>query len=59
MMLDLLSEKRLGEQGLFRPDTVSALVREHLDGTENHSHKLWALMVFEQWFDLYVRDGHA
>jgi asparagine synthase (glutamine-hydrolysing) len=53
MMLDLLSEKRIREQGLFRPAFVSRLVREHLEGTENHSHKLWALMVFEQWFDLY------
>jgi asparagine synthase (glutamine-hydrolysing) len=53
MMLDLLSEKRIREQGLFQPSTVSGLVREHLEGTENHSHKLWALMVFEQWFELY------
>ncbi len=53
MMLDLLSEKRIGEQGLFQPAFVSRLVREHLEGTENHSHKLWALMVFEQWFEIY------
>ena len=53
MMLDLLSEKRIREQGFFRPDTISRLVREHLEGAENHSHQLWALMVFEQWFDLY------
>ena len=53
MMLDLLSEKRIREQGLFQPAFVSRLVREHLEGTENHSHKLWALMVFEQWLELY------
>ena len=53
MMLDLLSEKRIREQGLFRPAFVSRLVREHLEGTENHSHKLWALMVFEQWYEIY------
>jgi asparagine synthase (glutamine-hydrolysing) len=53
MMLDLLAEKRIREQGVFRPSFVSRLVREHLEGTENHSHKLWALMVYEQWFEIY------
>jgi asparagine synthase (glutamine-hydrolysing) len=53
MMTDLLSEKRIREQGLFQPSFVSRLVREHLDGKENHSHKLWALMVFEQWHEIY------
>jgi asparagine synthase (glutamine-hydrolysing) len=53
MMIDLLSEKRIREQGLFQPAFVSRLVREHLEGTENHSHKLWALMVFEQWYEMY------
>lgn len=53
MMLDLLSESRLRNQGFFRPETVSRLVDEHLRCRANHSHKLWALMVFEQWFDLY------
>jgi asparagine synthase (glutamine-hydrolysing) len=53
MLLDLLSEKRIREQGLFDPATVARLVREHLDGVENHSHVLWALMVFELWNDLY------
>jgi len=53
MMLDLLSERRIREQGLFQPAFVSRLVREHIEGTENHSHKLWALMVFEQWHEIY------
>jgi asparagine synthase (glutamine-hydrolysing) len=59
MMQDLLSEDRIRRQGLFRPEFVSALVKEHMDGAENHSHKLWALMVFEQWFDLYSGEPHA
>jgi asparagine synthase (glutamine-hydrolysing) len=51
MMLDLLSAERLERQGFFRPDFVARRVREHLEGRENHSHLLWALMVFEQWLD--------
>lgn len=53
MMLDLLSEERLRDQGLFRPSTVQKWIAEHLDGRHNHSHKLWALMVFQQWMDIY------
>ena len=53
MMLDLLSENRIRQQGFFNSNYISRLVDEHLKGKENHSHKLWALMVFEQWLDLY------
>lgn len=53
MMLGLLDEGRIRQQGFFDPGYVAQLVEEHLDGRENHSHKLWALMVFEQWYDLY------
>jgi asparagine synthase (glutamine-hydrolysing) len=53
MMLDLLSEQKLSQQGLFRPATVKRWIDEHLEGRENHSHKLWALMVFQQWMELY------
>ena len=54
MMLDLLHEDRLQQQGLFQPAMVSRLMDEHIRGIQNHSHKLWALMVFQQWYDLYA-----
>ncbi len=53
MMTALLDKKRIAKQGFFDPDYVSKLVDEHLRGMENHSHKLWALMVFELWYELY------
>lgn len=53
MMLDLLHPDRIKSQGFFNPEMINRLVDEHLKGVENHSHKLWALMVFEQWYDLY------
>lgn len=51
MMLDLLDENRIRQQGIFDADFLQTLVKSHLDGVDNHSHKLWALMVFQQWFD--------
>jgi asparagine synthase (glutamine-hydrolysing) len=49
LMEDLLDEKRVAEQGIFRADRIRALRREHLDGRRNHAHLLWSLMVFHGW----------
>jgi asparagine synthase (glutamine-hydrolysing) len=56
MMTDLLAESRLRREGFFNTAWVSRLVDEHLRGTHNHSHTLWALMVFESWYGAYM-DG--
>lgn len=54
IMLDVLSSERLQRDQLFRPQYVERLIKEHLDGRENHSHRLWALMVFHIWKDIYL-----
>jgi asparagine synthase (glutamine-hydrolysing) len=37
------------ESGPFSRKTVENLVAEHLNETADHSHRLWALLVFELW----------
>jgi asparagine synthase (glutamine-hydrolysing) len=54
MMLDLLAPARMRRDGFFNTDFVQRLVNEHLQGVENHSHRLWALMVFSIWRDQYL-----
>ena len=49
MLTDLLSIDRIRQRGYFNDVTIHGWVTEHLDGTANHSHRLWALMVFELW----------
>jgi asparagine synthase (glutamine-hydrolysing) len=49
MMMDLLSPEKVQQRGYFNPECVSRWVSEHMNGTMNHSHRLWALMVFELW----------
>ena len=46
---DLLNESTIRQQGLFNVATVARLKDEHRRGTHNHSHILWALIVFHDW----------
>ena len=50
-MEHLLEPSRLQSQGLFDPSVVGDLRRAHHAGTANHSHRLWALLVFQDWLD--------
>jgi asparagine synthase (glutamine-hydrolysing) len=49
LMTDLLSTDTVRRRGYFEPQTIAHWIAEHLDGRANHSHRLWALMVFELW----------
>lgn len=57
LMERLLSAKRIGADGVFRPETVTQLKAEHLAGRANHSHILWSLMVFEAWQERWLKEG--
>jgi asparagine synthase (glutamine-hydrolysing) len=56
LMTDLLAEDSVRNRGYFQPGCISQWVTEHLEGRANHSHRLWALMVFELW-QQQVLDG--
>jgi hypothetical protein len=49
LMRELLAESEIRATGLFEPQAVSRFVREHEENRANHSHLLWALMVFQLW----------
>jgi asparagine synthase (glutamine-hydrolysing) len=49
LMTELLSGANVRRRGYFQPDCVKRWTLEHLSGAVNHSHRLWALMVFELW----------
>ncbi len=54
LLLETLSEERITKRGYFQPAYVKQLVQEHLDGKDNHSHRLWALMMLEIWHQNYI-----
>jgi asparagine synthase (glutamine-hydrolysing) len=49
MMTELLSDRRVRERGYFVPECAGAWMKDHLEGRENHSHRLWTMMVLEMW----------
>jgi asparagine synthase (glutamine-hydrolysing) len=53
----LLAPTRLRSQGLFDPQTVARLRREHSAGAANHSHVIWSLVVFQAWADRWLAPG--
>ena len=57
VMEDLLAPDQVRTRGLFVPDAVAALKREHLGGTRNHSDRLWTLMMAELWMREYLDSG--
>jgi asparagine synthase (glutamine-hydrolysing) len=49
LMHELLCEDNLRGDGFFEAKAVAQLMSEHESRRHNHSHLLWALMVFQLW----------
>jgi asparagine synthase (glutamine-hydrolysing) len=50
----LLLSGRALERGYFRPEQIGAMWARHQDGSHDHSHHLWALMMLELWHQLFI-----
>ena len=48
---DLLAPARLGREGFFHPDVVTATWNAHLHGARNFEHHLWSILMFQAWLD--------
>jgi asparagine synthase (glutamine-hydrolysing) len=55
---DLLSESNIKSRGLFRPESIQKLVREHRNGTHDWSMQIWQFLTLELWTQSFV-DGAA
>jgi asparagine synthase (glutamine-hydrolysing) len=54
MVGDLLSEKRVRERGLFRPDFVAKMVDENRSGQRDYTLQLWSLLTLELWQQIFI-----
>src|SRR4051812_12304550 len=55
---DTLTGPAARDRGLMRPDYVVGLLDEHCAGRRNHHTRLWALLMLELWFRMWI-DGSA
>ena len=57
MVDDLLSESRVRERGLFRPQAVRKFVEEHRSGARDWSMQIWQFLTLELWMQTFVDGG--
>src|SRR6266404_3896901 len=51
---DTLLSQSARQRGLFRPDYVQRLLAEHCSLTRDHHRRLWALLMLELWFRMWI-----
>jgi asparagine synthase (glutamine-hydrolysing) len=56
IMDDLLSKKRIEEQGIFHYPEIDLLKRKLFSSNPGDVHaRIWGLMVFQRWWDKHIR----
>src|SRR5205085_9776832 len=56
LLNDCLGDPFLTGTGLFRPDFVRSMIRDHAAGKRNYAYQLFALLVFSFWWRIWI-DG--
>jgi asparagine synthase (glutamine-hydrolysing) len=51
---DVLLSKSATERGLFRPNYIKRLLDEHCGLARDHHPRLWALLMLELWFRMWI-----
>jgi asparagine synthase (glutamine-hydrolysing) len=51
-----LESSRFVDAGIFRADYLQRIVQEHMNGTRDHSYRLWLLLSLEIWHDIYLEE---
>jgi len=55
MCLDILSAKKIGELGYFKPDVVKKILDDHFQDKKDNSHQIWGLVVFFLWWERFIK----
>jgi len=56
MISQLLSRAAVTRRGMFRPEAVERLLKEHFEGGRDNAIKIWGLLMLEVWHQMYI-DG--
>jgi asparagine synthase (glutamine-hydrolysing) len=52
---DTLSRQRLDRHKLLHAPSVAVLLKDHFSGKKNHGNRIWNLMMFQLWWEKYIR----
>ena len=55
LLNEMLAPERLRSQGLFDSDYVQKLISEHETAKASHHKELWTLLVFQLWYDQFLK----
>ena len=55
----LLDRERIVEQGFFHYEPIALKWREHLRGNYDWSYPLWAILMFQAWYDAQAEQQHG
>lgn len=51
---EILQSDRFYKRGIFNPHRVSVLLNKHFSGKEDHGYRIFALIVLELWFRIFI-----
>jgi len=55
LLMDQFEESKLRREGIFRPEYVQTLLREHFENKKDNRKQLYTLLAFELWYEKYIR----
>jgi len=59
LLYDVVLSSTALSRGVFRPEAVRQLVKEHISRKWDHSYRLWSLLVLEMWQQAFLDSSPA
>ncbi|MFH1563270.1 MAG: asparagine synthase (glutamine-hydrolyzing) [Nitrospirota bacterium] len=54
-VLDVFAEDKIKREGFFNYTCIKKLLEEHFEGKKDNRKQLWTLLIFELWYDKFMR----
>jgi asparagine synthase (glutamine-hydrolysing) len=58
LMDDLLSPKMIEKDGYFNSQAVEKMIKRTIEGKQDFSYQIWALLMFKLWKENFVKEVH-
>jgi asparagine synthase (glutamine-hydrolysing) len=54
LIAEMLSRKAIERRGIFQPDAVERLLKDHAERKRDNALKIWGLLMLEVWYRMYI-----